>query len=198
MVTAKKRAYDNSARAAAAQQTRDNVMRATVELFMTALRYEDITIPRIAEIAGVSPQTVVLHFKTKDALVEATCQWWEPRETDLRAVESGDPFEAAKKICERYATLGLPSLRVLALEESVPAVKKIVEHGRTSHRTWVERTFGNKLGTGKARERRIMQLVVAYDVYTWDVLRRRLSPEEVELAMGELARAVLDGKGGRR
>ena len=202
MVTAKKRAYDNSARAAAAQQTRERIMRATVELFMTVSDWDDITIPRIAEAAGVSPQTVVLHFKTKDALVEATCQWWSPRETELRAVESGDPLEAAKRICERYTALGPPSLRVLALEERVPAVRPIVEHGRASHRSWVERTFRRQLGTGAARERRIMALVVAYDVYTWDVLSRQLSRDDVVHTMAALARGVLEGDrertGGKR
>jgi hypothetical protein len=49
-----------------------------------------------------------------------------------------------------------------------------------------------------------MQLVVAYDIYTWSILRRVMSAEETVTAMGELARAVLDGvtqgatRGGRR
>lgn len=202
MVTSKKRAYDNSARAAAAQQTREKIMRAAIELFMTVVDWEELTIARIAECAGVSPQTVVLHFKTKDALVEATCRWWSPRETEQRAVESGDPFEAAQTICDRYETLGPPSLRVLALEERVPSVRPILEHGRASHRNWVERTFASKLGSGAARERRVMALVVAYDVCTWDILRRRLAPDDVVRTMGELARGVLeanrDGRGTKR
>jgi AcrR family transcriptional regulator len=202
MVATKKRAYDNSARAAAAEQTRERIMRAAIDLFMTASDWDDLTIPRIAETAGVSPQTVVLHFKTKDTLVEATCRWWAPRETELRAVESGDPLEAAKQICDRYETLGPPTLRVLALEERVPAVRPLLDHGRASHRAWVERTFGAKLGSGAARERRVMALVVAYDVYTWDVLRRQLAHDDVVHTMAALARGVIpearDSKGGKR
>lgn len=197
MVATKKRAYDNSARAAAAQQTRERIMLAAVELFKTT-HYDDMTIPRVAAEAGVSPQTVVLHFKTKDGLVEAVTQWWRPREEELRAVPDGDPLAAARRICERYDVMGPSTLRVLAIEERVPGVRPIIEAGRSSHRDWVERTFGSKLGSGAARERRLMQLVVAYDVYTWDILRRQLAPEDVVHAMAELARGVLENKGGKR
>lgn len=173
-------------------------MTAVVELFVAGTYYDEITIPRIAEKAGVSPQTVVLHFKTKDGLVEACAGWWKPREEELRDVGSSDPLGAARKMCERYETMGLPSLRLLAMEERVPAVAPLIAHGRASHRAWVERTFADKLGTGAARERRIMGLVVAYDAYTWDILRRRLSPEDMVHAMADLARGALDSKGGKR
>lgn len=192
MVATKKRAYDNSARAAAAQQTRERIMLAAVELFKTT-HYDDMTIPRIAEEAGVSAQTVVLHFKTKDGLVEAVSNWWRPQEEELRAVPDGDPLVAARRMCERYDVMGTPTLRVLALEERVPGVRAITDAGRRSHRNWVERTFGKQLGSGAARERRVMQLVVAYDVYTWDILRRTLAPDDVAQAMAGLARGVLEG-----
>jgi hypothetical protein len=50
------------------------------------------------------------------------------------------------------------------------------------------------------RERQILQLVVAYDIYTWSIFRRVLGVEETVTAMGELGRAVLESadKGGRR
>jgi AcrR family transcriptional regulator len=193
----KKRRYDNAARAAAAQQTRERILRATLELFREC-HYDDITIPAIAQRAGVSPQTVVLHFKTKDGIVEAGCDWYRPQEEQLREVPSADPLEAARVICARYDDIGPASLRVLALEDRVPGVKPILDSGRASHRAWVERTFGKQLGSGTARERRIMALVAAYDVYTWQVLRRVLSAEDTILTMAELARGVLELKGVRR
>jgi hypothetical protein len=45
--------------------------------------------------------------------------------------------------------------------------------------------------SGAARERQLMQLVVAYDIYTWSILRRVLSVEETVKTMGELAQAVM-------
>jgi AcrR family transcriptional regulator len=196
MVAAKKRHYDNSARTAAAEQTRENILRATIELFRE-IHYDDITFPRVAERAGVSAQTVTLHFRNKDGLVAAARSWWAPREESLRETTS-DPLEAARVIVSRYEDFGAATIRALAVEDRVPALREITTVGRASHRAWVERTFGKQLGSGAARERRIMALVAAYDVYTWHVLRRSLDPEQTALAMADLARGVLDGKGGKR
>src|SRR5688572_15865802 len=129
----KRRRYDNASRAAAAQQTRERIMKAAVDLFMENT-YEDVTFARVAEAAGVSPQTVVLHFKTKDNLIAQTAKWWRPREEGLRDTPSRDPFEAAEKICARYEMSGKAVMHVLAVEESVPGVQPIVRHGRRSHR----------------------------------------------------------------
>ncbi len=197
MSPAKKRSYDMSSRSAGAAQTRERMLEAAMALFVTH-HYDDITFPRIAERAGVSPQTVALHFGNKAGLVKAVADWRRPREDAARAVSSGDPLEAARVICARYDELGPATLRILAIEERVPEVAPILEHGRASHRAWVESTFGKQLGTGAARERRIVQLVVAYDVYTWELLRRALGPEERILAMAELARGVLSRKGAAR
>ena len=198
MGVAKKRAYDNAARAAAARLTRERIMTAALELAYE-LPYEQITFPRVAERAEVSPQTVALHFKTKAGLVKALTEWWRPQEEELREVEGeADPVEAAQKICARYeAGMGRATIHMLAIEESVPEIQPLLANGRASHRSWVERTFGKRLGSGAARERRVMALVAAYDVYTWHVLRRVLSAEDTVLTMAELARGVLE-RGGRR
>lgn len=193
----KKRAYDNAARAAAAQQTRERIMRAALALFRE-LPYDDLTFPRVAERAGVSPQTVTLHFKNKDGLVRATREWWAPQEDALRGASTNDPLEAARMIVARYEEFGPGTLRALAVEERVPVLAEITRHGRAAHRAWVEDTFGKQLGSGAARQRRIMALVAAYDVYTWHVLRRVLSVEDTVLAMADLARGALAGTGGKR
>lgn len=193
----KKRRYDNASRMASALQTRERIMQATLELFY-ARHYEDITMADVAEQAGVSPQTVVAHFKTKDGLVDATAKWWRPQEEQLRETASADPLEAASKLVARYEEFGAANLRMLAIEGRSAALDAVIAAGRASHRQWVERTFGAKLGSGAARERRVMQLVAAYDVYTWHVLRRVLSVEETILAVTELARGVLESKGAKR
>ena len=193
----KKRRYDNASRAASAQQTRERIMQAALELFM-AHHYDDITIAGVAERAGVSPQTVVLHFKTKDGLVDATAKWWQPQEEQLRETSAADPLEAAKKIVARYEQLGPATMRLLALEGRIKAIDDLLDNARKSHRDWVERTFGKQLGSGAARERRISELVVAYDQLTWSVLRRVHSVDETILAMSELARGVLESKGAKR
>lgn len=196
MGLAKKRSYDNAARSAAAQQTRERIMRATFELFRE-LPYDELTFPRVAERAGVSPQTITLHFRNKEGLVTATREWWKPQEVALRRVTSSDPLEAARMLVARYEQLGPATLRALAVEDRVPALAELTRDGRATHRRWIEETFGKQLGTGAARARRIMALVAAYDVYTWHVLRRELDTEQTALAMAELARGVL-ARGGTR
>src|SRR5262245_20539126 len=164
MAAAKKRTYDNTGRTAAAAETRARILEAAYELFL-AHPFPEVTIPRIAEAAGVSVPTVVQHFRTKDGLVEALTAAWRPREQALRDVPSGDPLEAAHKICARYEATGAAVVRLLAIEGQLPAVDRALAIGRAAHRAWVERTFGARLGSGKARERRVMALVAAYDVY---------------------------------
>jgi AcrR family transcriptional regulator len=67
----KRRRYDNASRAAAAQQTRERIMQAAIDLFYEHT-YDALTFARVAERAGVSPQTVVLHFRTKENRVAET------------------------------------------------------------------------------------------------------------------------------
>jgi AcrR family transcriptional regulator len=196
MPVVRKRSYDMTSRAAAAAETRVRILKGAYGLLMQ-LHFDDVTIAKIAQAAGVSVPTVVLHFKTKEGIVEALVEWWRPQEEALREVPSGDPLEAAQRICARYEATGPAVIRILAIEDRLGVLAKLVEQSRTSHREWVERTFGARLGSGGARARRVMALVAAYDVYTWHVLRRRLDAENTILAMAELGRGVLE-RGGRR
>src|SRR5207245_2717734 len=146
----KKRGYDMTGRAAAAAHTRIRILEAAYRLLMEQA-FDDVTIPKIAESAGVSAPTVVLHFRTKDGLIEALAEWGQEREEVLREVPGGDPVEAARKICARYEEHGAAVVRLLAIEGRVAALDRAFEVGRAGHRTWVIRTFGARLGTGAAR-----------------------------------------------
>src|SRR5260221_5397701 len=110
----------------------------------------------------------------------------------MRDVPAGDCEAAARALCRRYEQAGATTLQLLGLEQRIESLRPLVEIGRTSHRAWVERTFGPGLRhNGAARQRRVMELVAVFDVYTWHVLRRVLSEEETVRAMAELARGVL-------
>jgi len=189
-----KRRYDISSRAASATQTRERILMAALQLFRDQ-HYDDVTFVRIAEAAGVSPQTIVLHFRTKEGLIEALEAWWRPQERALRAVDDGDPLEAARRICARYEDTGLMMLRLQAIEERVPVIGRLLGRARKMHAAWVEETFARKLPRGEARKRRIATLIAAYDVLTWHVLRQHLGPEETVTAVAELAAGLLAKKG---
>lgn len=190
-------------RAAAATQTRERMLEGARRLLRDNA-YAHVTLQRIAKEARVSTQTVLLHFGTKEGVVTALNEWWGPKEEALREVPEGDVDAAARALCSRYEELGPATLRFLAIEDHIESVRALTDQGRAGHRVWVERTFGRALhGSGALRERRIMELVAAFDLYTWHVLRGRLGADATAHAMAELAHGVLraaarkDRKGAR-
>jgi hypothetical protein len=81
---------------------------------------------------------------------------------------------AVAALVDDYEVTGDPTIRTLAIEDRVSAVRPALKRGRAYHRAWVQRTFPAALdGLDRAeRRRRVAQLVVATDVFTWRLLRR--------------------------
>jgi hypothetical protein len=118
-------------------------------------------------------------------------------------VEPGDIDGTISTLMEDYERTGDFIMRMLAVEERVPVVKPLVQRGRSQHREWVTRTFPSALKglRGRARSRRVAQLVMATDVYCWKLLRRDqgLDREQTSTAMRELVLALHnDNPGGTR
>jgi len=87
------------------------------------------------------------------------------------------------------------TMRMLALEERIAALRPLLDAGRAGHREWVETTFAatiRRARRGPARERLTMQLVVATDLYGWSVLRRSLGPEDTVRAMADMLWAIVE------
>ncbi len=173
-------------RAAAADATRERILEATVELFLEAW-YDEVTIAKIAERAGVSGQTVINHFGGKEQLAAATYDQVSEQITSLRYTpEAGDASALVEALVEDYEQTGDAIVRLLALEEKVPSLRPLLARGRDSHREWVREMF---LAPELAPE-----LVVATDVYTWKLLRRDqgLSRDETVAAMLRIVEALLE------
>ena len=62
----KKKPYSMELRAAAAEATRERILSAAADVFLEGW-YDDVTIAAIAKRAGVSGQTVINHFGSKEA-----------------------------------------------------------------------------------------------------------------------------------
>jgi AcrR family transcriptional regulator len=178
----KNRAYQMEARADGVEQTRESILRATYDLWLEQHEWDDVSLERIAERAGVSKQTVIRQFGSKDKLAYATVDWQRPVEEAGRVAPPGNVAGAVDVLIERYEKMGDANVRALALEQRIPAIRYLLEQGRESHRAWIERVFRSFLPKrkGAARRRRVMAFYAATEVMIWKLLRRdfRLSQED--------------------
>ena len=180
--------------AAAAEATRARIVETAVEAFSTRW-YDEVTIRGVARNAGVALQTVRNHFATKDDLFLAATERIQASIDSVRwAVTPGDVAAAVTTLVDDYERNGDANLRMLAVEPRVAVVAPLMAHGRAGHQAWVEHVFAAALAglRGKARARRLAQLVVVTDVYSWKLLRRdkELDRNQTITAMRELVLAL--------
>lgn len=185
-----KRTYRMQARAATTEATRRKILEATGAAF-DELPYDRITLAAIAQRAGVSVQTVLRHFESREGLFLAALVHLSEQMAGNRDVEPGaDVGEVVDVLVDHYEQFGDKVLRTLAQEDLVPALRVLTNFGRAYHLEWCEEAFAPALKglRGKRRKRRTYQLVALTDIYTWKILRRdrELSVAETKLAMREL------------
>jgi AcrR family transcriptional regulator len=161
------------ARAEGVEATRERILRSAYELWLEQ-PYEAVTLETVGQRAGVSKQTVIRQFSSKDELAVAVVDWQRPREESDRQTEPGDVETALAKLLQRYEVMGDANTRLIEIERSVPAIQYLLAQARESHRTWVEHVFAPFLPkrSGPARARRITAFYAATDVYLWKLLRR--------------------------
>ena len=181
-----KKPYSMELRAAAAEATRERVLAAGADAFLEHW-YDDVTIAAVAKRAGVSGQTVINHFGSKEQLATATYAYLGEQMTQRRYTpEPGDVRGAIEALVEDYDVTGDAVIRTLALEEKVPTLRPLLKRGRDSHREWVQTMF--------RAPKLVPELVVATDVYTWKLLRRDqgLSRDETAAAILRIVEALLE------
>lgn len=184
-----KRPYRMGARAEAAEETRLRILDAVIGLHMERY-YDQISLDDVAERAGVTVQTVLRRFDSKDQLIDVASEVARERVMSQRSeAPVGDIAGVVENLVDHYEEWGDGVLRLLAQEDRVPAFRKATDAGRTLHYEWVERTFAPLLAerAGEARERLLAELVAVCDVYFWKILSRDLglSREQTVLAMRE-------------
>ncbi|MDQ1512207.1 MAG: hypothetical protein QOC59_49 [Microbacteriaceae bacterium] len=187
------RQYRMAARGEAVEQTRARILDA-----VGAIAFEDLeldpTLETVAARAGVSVQTVLRHYGTRAALLEAAARGATAEVVAERTPSSGDPDAALAALVQHYERRGPLVLVLLARERTDPPIAAITESGRRLHREWVSDVFGGRLPADPAaREALLDQLVVATDVYAWKLLRgdRGLSPTVVRERMRAMTDALL-------
>ena len=190
----KARKYDMGARQQAKTATRDAIVAAAIDTFM-AERSFAITLPAVAERANVTVKTVLRHFGSRDALVEAACTQAYDEVMAERTPPPGDAGAALQVLIAHYERRGHMVLAMLA-DENDPRAVRMSDTGRLAHREWVEQVFADRLPErADERSRLIDVLVVATDVYAWKLLRldRGLSVDDVGDRMSLMTEALLIG-----
>lgn len=193
-----KRPYRMKARAEAAETTRKKILDA-VEVAFEELFYDEITLTEVATRAGVSVQTVLRHFESKENLFVASyLHTGEKMGADRGPLPIGDPRKIVGDLVEHYERFGDRILWLLAQEEREQMLKHLADAGRLYHLQWCRQAFSPALEglRGKTYERRLAQLVAATDIYTWKLLRRdrELSRPQTKLAMQELIEPLMEAR----
>ena len=184
------------ARAAGVAATRERIARAARDLFL-AKAFEDVTLASIAAAAGVSHQTVLNHYESKEGVVVAVAELLRDEVTLARhAAAPGDVTGALHALVGDYEQMGDANVRWVASSERVPTLAALLDEARRSHQQWLETMFGASLPAARtARTHAIHALHAATDVYTWKLLRRdlHLSRTETERTMADLVVGILRG-----
>ena len=189
------RSYRMGARAEAAAATHGRILEAGIRQ-LGDRAYDEVSLAEVAREAGVTVQTVLRRFGSKEGLAEAATVLGveRVRAGRFRSVP-GDLDGAVRGLLAHYEEWGDRSLRFLAQEERVSAMRDVVRAGRALHHEWVDHAFAPWLARrrGVARSRLRAQLVAVTDVYVWKVLRRDLGldPRGLETTLRELVAAVV-------
>ena len=183
-----------SARAEAAAATGERILDAVTELFWERPT-DQISLAEVAQRSGVTVQTVIRRFGGKEDLLVAAAERQMGRTSAERRTPADDPDKAVEVLLDHYEEHGRGVLRLLAAEESAPALARFAQMGRELHRDWCERAFPSALAPldGADRARRLAQVVAVCDVYTWKLLRldAGLSRAQTHLALLELLGPLL-------
>lgn len=188
------RSYTMGARAASVAETRERIARATYDLIFENA-YEDVTLAAIAAAAGVSHQTVLNHFGSKEGAAQAAVEIIkaEVEQRRSRAIP-GEVGQAVSVMVDDYEIFGDANARWACESERLGELASTLDLARASHQAWLDRIFGTDLPTEPAaRAYALNALHAATDVYVWKLLRRdlRLDRATTEQIMVDLVRGVL-------
>lgn len=183
------RPYRMQARAAAAERTAQRILSATFDLWHD-VGLDEMTLQQVADRAGVTVQTVLRRFGSKDGLIDAGLEQGAKTIIAQRnSAPHGDVRGALDVLLDHYEEWGDASLRTVEVEARYPAAAKVARYGREAHRDWCRRY----LAPPQPDETLLDALVAATDAYCWKLLRRDLgrSREQTLNVMERLVTGVL-------
>jgi AcrR family transcriptional regulator len=184
-----RRPYKKVARERAQQRTHDALLDAAEEELYRD-EWQQTTLEALAAKAGVTKQTLLRHFGSKDGLLLQTVLRGATKVLEQRwSAAPGDVEAAVENLLEHYETWGERSLRIGAWQSGPAALAKLSMAARQVHYEWVDFAFGPQLERFAEPQRaRIRAALIALcDVHAWWLLAHELGLERAEL------RATLSG-----
>ena len=175
------RTYVKVARAQAELRTRTALLDAA-ERALFAGAWEATTLETVAAGAGVTKQTLLRHFGTKEGLLEHTFQRAYERVQAQRMQAPGGDIEAAvENLLEHYDSVGDASLNIAAMRGG-QLITELGRRARQLHYTWIDHAFGSWLRAlpPHDRPRARATLIAICDVRAWDILTNELGLTRAE------------------
>ncbi|MGY1687678.1 TetR/AcrR family transcriptional regulator [Geodermatophilus sp. SYSU D00867] len=184
----------SGARAGAVERTRERVLAVARDRFVDR-PYDEVRIAEVAATAGVTQQTLLNHFRSKEGLFLAVAEVLRPEVEALRGrVVPGDVPGFVRGLMRQYEALGDANVRLEAVAERIADLAEAVARARAHHRALLEQAFAADLpDEPRARRRALAALYAVTDVHTWKLLRRDLghSRAETTAVLTHLLRAAL-------
>ena len=184
------RSYRQQARARQALETGERILDAATRLFVEH-GYAALTLARVADLAGVSTQTVIRRYGDKEGLVAAAAARSMAQVGAQRdAAPAGDLEGIVDNLLEHYAAEGATALRMLADEDVSAQMVALTAAGRRLHHDWCAHAFAPFLDhlPQPDRRRRLAEVTAICDVQLWQILRRDcgLDPAQLRAALLEM------------
>ena len=176
------RTYTKVARADGEERTRTALMDAATRIFFEK-DWERTSLATVAAEAGVTKQTLLRHFGSKDGLAEAC---FERAMSQVGAQRSearvGNVPAAVDNLLDHYEEEGDRALKLEAMQGG-PTAMAFVQAGRDFHYGWVERVFAPFLDRERGDDRKRLRaaLIAVCDVHTWRLLARHLELPRAEV-----------------
>jgi AcrR family transcriptional regulator len=192
------RPYKQVARAQARERTRDALLDSATDEFFEG-NWLKASLDSLSARAGVTKQTLLRHFGSKDGLLMQAMMRGVTEVRDQRwSAPRGDIAGTVDNLLDHYGEWGEHSMRIGAWQRGPAMLALISRAARQFHYDWVEYAFGPWLESldGQARVRRRASLIALCDLQTWWVLSHdlELPRSEVHAILVDLIERVVAGE----
>jgi AcrR family transcriptional regulator len=180
---AERRPYKKVARAKAQEHTQDALIDAATDEFFAG-NWLQVSLESLSAKAGVTKQTLLRHFGSKDGLLMQALARGATQVRDQRwSTPTGDVAGAVANLLDHYEAWGERSIRIGEWQRGPAMLGMLSRVARQVHYEWIEYAFAPWLQDidEPARTRRRAALIALCDVQTWWTMSHDLELERAEV-----------------